>query len=874
MGVEKETHNSGICRAKGGRWAAVVVAFFLVFFCIAACDEDRNSQRGVLLDELPTVTEFTLLHTGDMRGNSLPVNRFGSACTPEDYTDDPESCYGGVARRKTYVNSVRSEVSSSLLLEAGAHLQGSLFYSLFRGDAVYEYLIDLAYDVSFSSSREFFDGPENYGRLLQQADGTFKANAINLNVSNEPLLSPYFVPYSIFTLAGREVGFIGVTRSNLQDTTDVGDNVVVLEQYRALRAGVQELNDRNINIIVVVLGDLTLGDIATLVLETPNIDVVILRESLFHGNGNVSDYPFDVDGAYPTFVESPTGRQVPIVSSGYFGAHVGRVDLGFDELGRLNYATGDSVLLNSSIPMDPPVQASVEARQVLVEDNFEVIVGSTLTRVNGDRDQCRTTDCLMGNVVTNAMRTWVGTLGSDIDVDITLFNGGGIRDSWEAGDISNGDIVSAFPFGNTINRIELTARGLYNVLENSVAYAAPGDPTEGTTGRFLQVDGVEFTWNPRRAPLRIEDGVVVQEGSRVVRAFVNGNLVNRNDDNTYFRIALNDFIRGGGDDFIYFTDPFYTRNAVDQGLTVVQTVLDYVEANSPLDLELQRRITADSSSLPFDPFAATRPSKGMTISMQILASIAIVVCFIYLIAVFFYRNEDVMMSATPLFLVFIIFGGIMILTSVYLLSPDPTPALCTATVWCIALGWSILFGSLLVKNWRVAKILGHSKKFFRKRISIVRMLVILAVHVSITLVLLILFTAIDTPTVRHNSCKYEDAAEIIIYVIIGWNAIMMLPAIWISWKTKHVGENFNESKHIGWSVYNSALISCILLPIILTADDDDTVYLILSIGIIFGTMMTLSLLFIPKIYGGYKKLKVDRLTNLSSGSFMGSTTEA
>ena len=292
-------------------------------------------------------------------------------------------------------------------------------------------------------------------------------------------------------------------------------------------------------------------------------------------------------------------------------------------------------------------------------------------------------------------------------------------------------------------------------------------------------------------------------------------------------------------------------------------MVEYIGEHSPLDVIATDRILLDTSSLPFDPLAAKRPSDATVIAMEVLASIAIFIAVLYGVLVVVYKDEGAILSATPLFLVYILLGGIIMLCTVYLLSPDPTVGLCVGTVWCLAIGFSFLYGSLLVKNWRVAKILGgSSQKFFRQKISLLKMNLILLISLAGNILLLILFTVIDEPYVKHNQCQYSGAAEILIWVILGWNAALILPAVWISWRTKHVRQNFNESKHIGWATYNVTLVAVILVAVLATSETVETQYIILSIGIILGVTLTLTLLFIPKIIAAYHHLEVDEINTV------------
>jgi cytochrome bd-type quinol oxidase subunit 2 len=96
-----------------------------------------------------------------------------------------------------------------------------------------------------------------------------------------------------------------------------------------------------------------------------------------------------------------------------------------------------------------------------------------------------------------------------------------------------------------------------------------------------------------------------------------------------------------------------------------------------------------------------------------------------------------------------------------------------------------------------------------------------------------------------------------LYILVAYKGLMIIPAIWISWKTQHVEQsNFNETKHIHWAVYNSTIVGVILIPIIVTASSYSTKYIIYCCGVIIGVSFSLGILMIPKIVAAYRHLEV------------------
>lgn len=84
-------------------------------------------------------------------------------------------------------------------------------------------------------------------------------------------------------------------------------------------------------------------------------------------------------------------------------------------------------------------------------------------------------------------------------------NGGGIRDAWHNGAITRGNIMTSFPFSNTLCVKKVTPAILYQLLEASTSSMSSQDPQTGTliqssiSGGFLQVSGITVVCDPTAA---------------------------------------------------------------------------------------------------------------------------------------------------------------------------------------------------------------------------------------------------------------------------------------------------------------------------------------------------------------------------------------
>ena len=180
-----------------------------------------------------------------------------------------------------------------------------------------------------------------------------------------------------------------------------------------------------------------------------------------------------------------------------------------------------------------------------------------------------------GNFTADAFRsaaeTYLQTLGTDTDLPvIAVENGGGIRAMSPNGDITMGDLISAFPFSNTIYLKKVTPAILYEVMEVSGTALDGQDKETGmllqqtNSGGFLQISGFTTVFNP--------DG---EEGQKVVSITLDGQTepLDREDTTTEIMMASNNYIMSGGNDYTMLADlPKYGEAGGE--LETVQTYLE------------------------------------------------------------------------------------------------------------------------------------------------------------------------------------------------------------------------------------------------------------------------------------------------------------
>ena len=80
---------------------------------------------------------------------------------------------GGVIRRKALIDSVKSEHSQVLVVDAGDAVQGTTYFNLYKGEAEQRVMNELGYDLRIVGNHEFDNGIDGVKLMLREANATF-----------------------------------------------------------------------------------------------------------------------------------------------------------------------------------------------------------------------------------------------------------------------------------------------------------------------------------------------------------------------------------------------------------------------------------------------------------------------------------------------------------------------------------------------------------------------------------------------------------------------------------------------------------------------------------------------------------------------------
>ncbi len=377
----------------------------------------------------------------------------------------------------------------TLLVDDGDFIQGEPLGTMTKGESLIDLMNATGYDIAIPGNHDFDYGMDTFLELTEKAD--FPYISCNFNKEGELI----FDPYVIKEFDGVKFAFVGITTPHTLTTStpkffqdengqfiygffqdNTGDLLVskVQEAVDAARAEGAEY--------VIAMCHLGNEEIAhpycydDIITKTNGIDV------LLDGHSHDTDQ---------VVVKNKDGEDVIRSACGTKLACIGTVTFSTD-------GTISNNLLSWTLPMSAPtiynidnsVSAAVEAETADLNKALSEVVGKTQADLTifdpaavDDNGQpiriVRRTETNLGDLCADAVR-------SACDTDIAIVNGGGIRVSVPAGDITRNDLLKVQPFNNAICVMELTGQQILDALE----WGARAVPEEN--GGFLQVSGLTY----------------------------------------------------------------------------------------------------------------------------------------------------------------------------------------------------------------------------------------------------------------------------------------------------------------------------------------------------------------------------------------------
>lgn len=415
----------------------------------------------------------------------------------------------GFAKLKTYFDN-RNSNNNALLLNAGDVVHGTTFATISRGESVIDVMNQMGFDAMTAGNHDFNYGYQRLVELNNRANfPIFAANVTNQDGNN------IIDSNSIIDVDGVKVGIFGLATEETKTKSSPAntEGLTFANSIETAQNEVNNLRNQGAQIIICLshLGeDKESKETSTLIAE------------------NVEGIDLIIDGHSHT--ELQNGRYVGntlIAQAKAHGYFIGDVTLLLDK---------DNKIVAKSASLKPYARmkhlyanketlAQIEAVSNEYKKVLDQNVGQTSVDLEGARNMVRTRETNLGNYITDAMI-------KATSADVAITNGGGIRDSISAGNITKGDVLTVFPFTNFAVTLEVPGSVIKEALEHGLTDAP------NSAGKFPQIGGMMVKYDSTRPA-----------GDRVTEITIAGEAI---DPNKTYTLVTNDFMSIGGDGYEMF----------------------------------------------------------------------------------------------------------------------------------------------------------------------------------------------------------------------------------------------------------------------------------------------------------------------------------
>ena len=411
-----------------------------------------------------------------------------------------------------------------LLVDAGDHVQGTAFGSMDKGEHVVKLMNAAGYDVASLGNHEFDYGMEGCLQVQEWAEFTY----VDCNfyheengVRGENVLDSY----KIFDMGKEKVAIVGVltpesftksTPAYFQD--DAGNYIYGIsggEDGSALYADIQKaIDDARAEgaTKVIALGHLGVDPSSEPWTSTAAIAHVSGLDAFIDGHSHTT---MKVDT-----VNDKDGKPVVLTQTGSYLENLGMMvihpdgsietdlitteeilepDLdengevkkdkhGEDKMKVVGY-TLSSDLYDGAYTPNTEVQAQKDQWIKEIEDELGKLIGKTeltFDNFDGENRLVRSQETNTGDFAADALYYLFDNM--DLDVDLAIMNGGGVRNKAVTGDISYLTCKSIHTFGNVACLQTVTGQQILDALEWGARSAGTGEECGG----FLQVSGITY----------------------------------------------------------------------------------------------------------------------------------------------------------------------------------------------------------------------------------------------------------------------------------------------------------------------------------------------------------------------------------------------
>jgi len=179
-------------------------------------------------------------------------------------------------------------------------------------------------------------------------------------------------------------------------------------------------------------------------------------------------------------------------------------------------------------------------------------------------------------------------------------------------------------------------------------------------------------------------------------------------------------------------------------------------------------------------------------------------------------------------------------------------------MWSFHVVFVLALAPLLVKVWRIYKLVGSADRAVRLSITNRRAMLFTMPAIFLQVLILTLFSIFDpskkytyvaidgSSSSQHSICKFDTRAFMITQVL--FEGGLVLVGCILAFKTRSLSSSLGEAKQLGFAMYNVGLVAIIVMLMGSFLDvDQKTVYVIMTAGTFWATVFSSCAFVLPRL---------------------------